>query len=103
MTLRGYVSKASLRKQVNIRCVDQLRLLNTQPCHEAVSLANTRLHGFALLQHHLELEKMSQVSNVVQVNPCSANNKQRALLEDPPHFHIGECQCFTQRIGRGGG
>src|SRR6266853_918112 len=66
---------ASLSKEINICPFDQLRRFDSKPSHKTPSFADTRLRELAFVENDFKFKKVPQVFDVVQVDPCSSDEK----------------------------
>src|SRR6266487_42968 len=89
-------SDASLSKEVNICPFDQLRRFNAKASHKTVSFADTRFREFTFVESDLELKKVPQAFDVVQVDTCSSDEKECSMLLNPTHLAV----CLRQRLAQ---
>src|SRR5437773_1958993 len=94
-------SDTSLSKEINICPFDQLRRFDSKSSHKTLSFADTRLREFTLVENDLEFKKVPQAFDVVQMDPCSSDEKECSMLLNPAHLTVGLRQRFAQRIGSG--
>ena len=79
---------ASLSKEINVCLLDQLRRFDSKPSHKTLSFADTRLRQFTFVENDLKFKKVSQAFDVVQVDPCSSDKKECAMLLNPANLAV---------------
>ena len=69
-------SDAFFAKQLDIGSLYQLMRLDAKPPHEFVRLAHPRFCRLILAEHNLQFKEVPQPIHPVEVNACSADEKQ---------------------------
>src|SRR5439155_15523161 len=91
-------SDASLSKEINICPFDHLRRFDSKSSHKTLSFADTRFREFTFVENDLKLKKVPQAFDVVQVDPCSSDEKECSMLLNPTHLAVCLRQRLAQRI-----
>src|SRR6266704_674014 len=92
-------SNVALSKESNICPFDYQRRFNAKPSHKTLSFADTRLREFTFVENDLKFKKVPQAFDVVQVDPCSSDEKECSMLLNPAHLAVCLRQRLAQRIG----
>src|SRR5215475_585843 len=87
-------------EKIDVGALDELVLGEAERRHQAARLLDARARAFALGQDHLELEKVAQALDAVQVHARPAHEVQGAVLAHAPGCAVRHRQHLAQRIGR---
>ncbi len=92
---------AALREQVDIGAFNQLRWQDAQPCSMRSWASSTPTPADSpSASTDFKLQKMSEAFDLVEVDACSADQKQRPVLSDPSHLPVRRSQQLAQRVRR---
>ena len=85
--------------QVQVGAFDELFGLNSESIHELTRFVNPPFCGFIVHQHDLELEKMAETFDAVQVNAGTSNQVESSVFADTTDLSVGQRKRFTKCLG----